>query len=827
MIAACTYRLTPKKVFQPKTTTTATRPPRTGKDSSKAVKFKNRARGGHGGGSGGGGAKRDGGNSRGRAGSKETYRPRQRSSSRDRYRGDHGDRGDRDDRSRSRSHSRQGKQGTKRKAEGGDKGKDKDKGDEPPKKRRPKRGGRGESIPSFPSPLSSPPTALSHIDTSVFEYVRSLGFDITLLEQISSLPLTGRTSSPLCFPAWSIVTASLWTLDMVSRGLYWHWKTGPPLQSYRAPPPRPGFLSDEAVEVLDGEVSDMLVKSAITKSTDLPDISGPQFIVGFFAVPKKQKNQWRPIVNLRPLNVYIDNPHFKMETIKTVRQFIVKDSFLISIDLADAYMSFVIRQSFRQFLGFSWKGIDYFCRCLCFGLNVAPRLFSKIFKKVLRFLRIQLLIAILAYLDDLLMQHHDPVTLQSQMQVVVVILHLLGFRVNWKKSDLVPSQQVTFLGFNIDTVKMTLALPTSKVANIRASAASILEAGSLSFQALQSLMGTLEAARPAVVVAPLHYRALQSRMVFLTKKEVSSSFTVYLDHTMMQDLVWWRDELPWFTSSPLRDPPTSLTIWSDAASSEGLGWGGHSSDGGVASGVWSDTELQFHINQLESMAATLTMDKLLPPHTSATHFVDNMTAMSYIRRMGGTRSSGCCAEAIKYWSIVLARNSWIVPAHIAGVDNVMADYFSRYRDEHYNYGLRPEVASSLFSRFFQPSLDLFASQEMHVCRSWVSHSRMEGSVHPNAFLLSPWPNHLYIFPPTPLLLPVVARLRSFNDCPNFLLVGPSCQGEQSSLEWYPLLSPLLSHDPLYLGQTVEICVDSNGRAPSNAVGDLALYVRLQ
>ena len=105
---------------------------------------------------------------------------------------------------------------------------------------------------------------------------------------------------------------------------------------------------------------------------------------------------------------------------------------------------------------------------------------------------------------------------------------------------------------------------------------------------------------------------------------------------------------------------------------------------------------------------------LLPPGKVAAHFIDNTTAVAYVRNFGGTKSRGSCEKALKYWDIVLGRGSWIIPSHIAGKDNVMADYFSRHTIEHHEYGLINEVFLQVVARFFRPKFDLFASEHLHV-----------------------------------------------------------------------------------------------------------------
>ena len=111
-------------------------------------------------------------------------------------------------------------------------------------------------------------------------------------------------------------------------------------------------MSDNMQAVCDSEVSNLLLKKAITEVTD----GSKGFVCSFLCVPKKSEG-FRPIVNLKPLNKYIECEHFKMENLETVRYLVREGDWLIKIDLKDAYLTvpvvvFMIhKKSFSAFHG--------------------------------------------------------------------------------------------------------------------------------------------------------------------------------------------------------------------------------------------------------------------------------------------------------------------------------------------------------------------------------------------------------------------------------------------------------------------------------------------
>ena len=226
-----------------------------------------------------------------------------------------------------------------------------------------------------------------------------------------------------------------------------------------------------------------------------------------------------------------------------------------------------------------------------------------------------------------------------------------------------------------------------------------------------------------------------------------------------------------------------------------------------------------HINVLETLGALRVVEALLPPNCTAAHFIDNTTAVAYVRNFGGTKSKGSCEKARMYWDIVLARNSWVIPSHIAGKDNVMADYFSRHRIEHHEYGLVPEVFDKVVRNFFIPEFDLFASEDLHVTEEWASFCWTKNATAGNAFLMKEWPDRIFVFPPAPLLNEVVARLAKQTS--DFILIAPSTS---SKAMWHPILTSIINTKPLPLGITKEICRLRTGKKPK-IPGELAAFCR--
>ena len=84
------------------------------------------------------------------------------------------------------------------------------------------------------------------------------------------------------------------------------------------------------------------------------------------------------------------------------------------------------------------------------------------------------------------------------------MLHDLGFAINAKKSVLVPSQIIEYLGFVINSNTMRVTLPTNKVAKIIAAIQDLVDKPTTSIRHVASVQGKLAAMAPACPMAPLY-----------------------------------------------------------------------------------------------------------------------------------------------------------------------------------------------------------------------------------------------------------------------------------------------------------------------------------
>ena len=97
-----------------------------------------------------------------------------------------------------------------------------------------------------------------------------------------------------------------------------------------------------------------------------------------------------------------------------------------------------------------------------FGLTSAPRIFTKVMKAVLVFLRNRGLRAS-AWFDDIFIAANSVSLLLEQLYFAKILLKSLGFLINEDKSLLIPSQTIHHLGYIWNSITFTISVPEPKV----------------------------------------------------------------------------------------------------------------------------------------------------------------------------------------------------------------------------------------------------------------------------------------------------------------------------------------------------------------------------
>ncbi|KAM9943654.1 hypothetical protein ACTFIT_001943 [Dictyostelium discoideum] len=296
------------------------------------------------------------------------------------------------------------------------------------------------------------------------------------------------------------------------------------------PMPNPIPISipeDPKSDCITKEVQDLLLDDAIEQL--LPNrFSKRVFYSNVFTVPKSGTNLHPPVLDLKRLNTYINNQSFKMEGIKNLPSMVKQGYYMVKLDIKKAYLHVLVDPQYRDLFRFVWKGSHYRWKTMPFGLSTAPRIFTMLLRPVLRMLR-DINVSVIAYLDDLLIVGSTKEECLSNLKKTMDLLVKLGFKLNLEKSVLEPTQSITFLGLQIDSVSMKLLVPKEKKKSVIKEIRNFLKLDCCSPRKLAGLKGKLIALKDAVIPFRLYTRRtnkFHSQCLTLANGDWDQSFPI-------------------------------------------------------------------------------------------------------------------------------------------------------------------------------------------------------------------------------------------------------------------------------------------------------------
>jgi hypothetical protein len=493
---------------------------------------------------------------------------------------------------------------------------------------------------------------------------------------------------------WLEISSNQWVHRILSEGLLIEWEEDPP-PPLRA---RPFPPSDEHAIMLDAEIQSLLAKDAIElcQSADVACLSS------VFFVPKKG-GQWRLVVNLKPLNQFVEKEHFQMEGLKEVRDIIRPNDWMFKLDFKDAYFHVPIHPRHRHYLAFEWRNVTYQYKALPFGLTSAPRIFSKLMAAVAAFFRAKG-IRLVFYLDDWLFFADSRDQLLRLKTFVLDELLKLGFTIHWDKSLLEPTQIIEFLGVTIDSAHMQFQVPRNKVRDTLTLLHALLKKPLCSPREMAQVIGKLNSLNDSVLPTRRRYRTLQIWKTSVLEGQNWDQATP-IPTNVKDELQWWLDNLEKSNGRGIIQQPKDVDLYTDAS---GSGWGA-TLGSNVARGSWDLITKSCSNNVRELKAILMAVRSFLPQlaHKVVQVHTDNTTALAYVNHMGG-REPLLTSIAGDLWDICFQHHVYLQAEYIPGAENIDADYHSRFIDRN-DWKLNPDLFHELDLLWGPHDTDLFAS----------------------------------------------------------------------------------------------------------------------
>ncbi|XP_073692680.1 uncharacterized protein [Garra rufa] len=614
--------------------------------------------------------------------------------------------------------------------------------------------------------------------------------------------LAAQSCSPVCVgslmnqvAAWRSVSAPEWVIRTIMKGYRLQFATKPPLFN--------GVISSHTEEssahILKDEISALLEKGAVQVVP--PHSSSQGFYSRYFLVPKKD-GSLRPILDLRVLNKHLRKYNFRMLSHSFLLRSVNHTAFFTVIDLKDAFFHISIYPPHRKFLRFAYQGVCYEFTVLPFGLSLSPRTFCLCVEAGLAPLSAAGL-RILTYIDDwLILADSREEAIQSTARVLAHIT-ALGFRVNVSKSNLTSSQNVIFLGLELNSITMRARLSQQRTLSLLKCLSLFREGARVQYRTCLRLQGLMASAVHVLPLGLLRMRAFMKWVLSLHLSPLRDLCrSVSVTRACTAALRHWRNVEFYAHGTPLGAIMMRKVVTTDASLT---GWGA-TQEGRTVNGVWPNTLHSAHINYLELLTVWKALNHFLP-RLQGHHVLvrcDNTTAVAYINRQGGMRSSKL--HALAHRLLVWSRRHFLSlrATHVPGVLNRGADLLSRGNPLYGDWRLHPQIVGLLWRRFGQATVDLFASHENAQCPMFFSLRDEDAPLGVDA-LAHPWPKVLlYAFPPLSLIAPTLARVKERSL--TLILIAP----RWPKSPWLAQIIPLLYAQPWPLPLRTDLLSQANG-----------------
>ena len=525
--------------------------------------------------------------------------------------------------------------------------------------------------------------------------------------------------------------------SVIKKGLSWSWEgTPPPLK----------LINQESSPAINRILATLRRKRVIERAKIV------LFQSRIFTVPKRESTEERLILDLSILNTFIKRPRFKMLTLREIKLLLPRGFWTTSLDVKDGYWHIMVSRPKRAFLSFRWRNQDWQFRAMPFGLNVGPRIFTKVIAHVVKRMA-EMGIWCLPYLDDLLIIADTEEECLIKTKLAIEILSSLGWILNEKKSRLRPAQKFEWLGVCFDLTNHTATSPVGTMQAFQLQLKRLLTAQHTSVREIMKLQGLA------------NWIGMQDSIVRgilpKTRKMIRSLRKVGLDTPIVLGTGVKTTICRWMRGSPvpqaLGSPSPDIVIQTDACLS---GWG-FQMDTESYYGEF-DSSMTYSINVLEALTIFFSLLMVERKGVVIQILTDNTSAIAAVKKSSSVATH--LSEISRLiWRRAKAFNWDLKISHIQGCYNIIADQLSRRTELPTEWSLSPEDFKKIYRLNPEIQVDLFATKLNNKLSTYVSPCPDEKAAAVDAFK-TPWDRwkNLYIYPPANLISKVLAKITTFN-----------------------------------------------------------------
>jgi hypothetical protein len=423
-----------------------------------------------------------------------------------------------------------------------------------------------------------------------------------------------------------------------------------------------------------------------------PDTTPPHGIQPLHVIIKEGKKP-RLVIDLsRNLNQFLEYRHFTYSKVDDAVALASPGCWFGKLDLSNCFLSFPLHPDAIRFFYFRFDGRLYRFVRMPFGLSTAPLVCTQLLsvpawemqQRGCRFIR---------YLDDFLFIASSAEALRDILQTAQEVFASFGLLVNSDKTE-GPVQRISFLGIQIDSIEQTTACTPARVHELLQLLATLGSKSTVRRKDVESLIGKLSFAAQVLPGA----RPFMRHMLDAIHPCAKRSTPVRINECFREDVSFWLSNLTnWNGKQRWRAAQSAPIVLATDASLSGFGfhivevpphidatrWPIELQTASGFYGSYHQTHADLHASHrqiawcelLAILAAARTYSSQLRDNY-VLFLVDNSTDVAIVNRQS-TRSPRLGKLLRCLYKLALDFNFSIRAAHIAGVDNSLADFLSR------------------------------------------------------------------------------------------------------------------------------------------------------
>ena len=472
--------------------------------------------------------------------------------------------------------------------------------------------------------------------------------------------------------------------------------------------PSRAFLLNNKSALNHSDFVEQTIEKLLTLRCIDEHVSSPHVVNPLSVVDGKKL---RLVLDLRHVYPHIRLTKFRYEDPRSLSEVFQQGFYIFTFDLESGYYHIDIFGPRHRFLGFSWKfgSISrYFTfKVLPFGLCSACYFFTKMLRPFVRRWRAMGHFSFV-YIDDGISGASDIISVNAASRIERTESDLInsGFKGNESKSHWEPMQIGEWLGFVINTIRITFQVPQRKIEKLQALISTLVSSYLILIKDLARVAGQIISM--TLGLGPIA-RLFTRQMYFRIESRLHWHELVSIDPALLEELRFWLQHLPSFIGYAIsRSLSATSIVYSDASDT---GYGGYTvqvGDRHKAVGLWSevDSKLSSTYREMKAILNVLQSFKSLLHDQAVVWFTDSENSVRIVQF--GSSKPHLQSIAVEIFSICLSSHVDLRVEWLPRTKNEQADYLSRLVDPD-DWALGPTYFSILDQIWGPHTIDRFAS----------------------------------------------------------------------------------------------------------------------